>query len=298
MALAQPGSRPGDEVDVLHVQGNVYMIAGDGGNIAVQSGPEGVVVVDSGSGESSEAVVAAIRRISSEPIRYLINTSAHIDHAGGNTAIAMEGVSLGDGAFFGGPSDSRATIVAQENVLITMTTADVPETAWPHESFIDRKNIYLNGEAIQLIHQPAAHSNGDTVVHFRGSDVVVTGAVFDMTRFPIIGEGGSIQGLIDALNDQILTVVPSIPLVWQDGGTKIVPGRGHIAEQAELVEYRDMVTIVRDVVQSMIDEGMTLEEVIRAEPVAGYAARYGSESGDWTTDMFVEAVYASLTEAP
>ena len=176
--------------------------------------------------------------------------------------------------------------------------AAFPEAAWPTEGFIDKKNIYLNGEAIQLIHQPAAHSDADSIVFFRRSDVIAAGDLVDTTRFPMIdlAKGGSIQGEIDALNVLVDLAVPPTPLVWQEGGTIIVPGRGHLMEQADLVDYRDMVTIVRDIVQTMITKGMTLEQIQKAEPTKGYSRRYGAADGPWTTRQFVEAVHASLSK--
>jgi glyoxylase-like metal-dependent hydrolase (beta-lactamase superfamily II) len=196
-----------------------------------------------------------------------------------------------------------AARLAHENVLLRMSattggTSAFPEAAWPTEGFIDKKNLYLNGEAIQLVHQPAAHSDGDTIVFFRRSDVVVTGHIVDTTRFPVIdvAKGGSIQGEIAALNYLIELVVPPTPLVWQEGGTQVVPGRGRVLEQADLVEYRDMVTIVRDVVADMIKKGMTLEQIKAAGPTRGYTRRYGADAGPWTTNMFIEAIHASLTK--
>lgn len=224
---------------------------------------------------------------------------------GGSAAVAAAGEALGGGggATAAGVAGVRtgAARLAHENVLLRMSAphgepAPFPEAAWPTEAFIDRKNLYLNGEAIQVIHMPAAHSDGDAVVFFRRSDVMVIGHIVDTTRFPVIDveKGGSIQGEIDALNFLVELAIPPTPLVWQPGGTQLIPGRGHVLEQADLVEYRDMVTIVRDVVQHLIGKGMTLEQVQEAEPTAGYTRRYGADSGSWTTRMFVEAVYASL----
>jgi hypothetical protein len=127
--------------------------------------------------------------------------------------------------------------------------------------------------------------------------VIVAGEILDTTRFPVIDvdHGGSIQGEVDALNEIVDTAVPSIPLVWQDGGTYIIPAHGFVCDQADVVEYRDMVTIIRDNVQAFIKKGMTLQQVKAADPAKGFRTRYGSDSGPWTTDMFVEAIYKSLT---
>ena len=294
-------------LDVIRVAPRVHMIAADGGNIAVQAGPEGTIVVDSGAGQRSKEVLAAIQQLSETPIRYILNTSANPDRVGGNQIIAVAGQALAGGGGGGGNTNVVAGVrtgagrVAHENVLLRMSgqvngMPRFPEAAWPTEGFIDRKEIYLNGEAIQMLHQPAAHSNGDAVVVFRSSDVIVSGSIIDVNRFPVIdiGAGGTVQGLIDALNRIIDLAIPPTPLVWQPGGTQIIPGNGRVLEEADVVEYRDMVTIIRDVMADQIKKGMTLEQIRGAEPTKGYTRRYGSTDGPWTTRMFVDAVYTSL----
>jgi glyoxylase-like metal-dependent hydrolase (beta-lactamase superfamily II) len=156
--------------------------------------------------------------------------------------------------------------------------------------------MYMNGEAVITMHQPAAHSDGDSFVLFRRSDVIAAGDILDTTRFPVIdvAHGGTIQGEIDALNRLIDMTIPPVPWVWREGGTYVIPGHGRICEQSDVVEYRDMVTILRDIIQDMIKRGMTLEQVKAADPTKPYY-QYGSKTGPWTTDMFVEAVYKSLT---
>jgi cyclase len=277
-----------------------HLIAGDGGNIVVQSGPDGLVVIDSGAGRRSTDVLAAIKAISPAPIRYVINTSADADHVGGNAEIAAAGEALGGGnapAVFGGVRTGAARL-GHENVLLRMSkvTGDkpaFPEADWPTEGFVDSKNLYLNGEAIQLFHQPAV-TDSDSIIFFRRSDVIVAGHIIDTRRFPVIdvANGGSIQGEIDALNRLVQLAVPPTPLVWQEGGTRVIPGHGHVMEQADVLEYRDMVTIVRDVVQDLMKKGMTLEQIRRAEPTKGYTRHYGAESAR----AFVDAIHASLTK--
>ena len=292
-------------LSVFKVAPQVHVISGDGANITVQSGPDGVVLVDSGAGRRSADVLAAIKAISPDPIRYIINTTPDPDHVGGNAEIAPAGDALaggggGAGASFGGVRTGAGRL-AHENVLLRMSSAGAgrqpfPEAAWPTEGYVDTKNIYLNGEAIQLLHAPAT-SDGDSIVFFRKSDVIVTGRIIDVTHFPIIdvAAGGSVQAEIAALNRLVEMAVPPTPLVWQEGGTKVVPANGHVLEQADVVEYRDMITIVRDVVQDMIKKGMTLQQIRAAQPTKGYTRRYGSDTGRWTTANFVDAVYASLT---
>ena len=292
-------------LDIVQVAPRMHLIAGDGGNIAVQAGPDGVVVVDSGTGQRSADVLAAIDALTDTPIRFVLNTSASRDRVGGNQALSAAGQGLGgggQGANLAAGVRTGAARIAHENVLLRMAASvngrpRFPEAAWPTEGFIDKKEMFLNGEAIQMLHQPMAHSNGDALVVFRQSDVIVAGSIVDVTSFPVIDleAGGSVQGLIAALNEIVDLAIPPTPLVWQPGGTQIIPGRGRVLEEADVVEYRDMVTIVRDVVADMIAGGMTLEQIRDAQPTRGYTRRYGSDSGPWTTRMFVDAVHASLT---
>ena len=310
IARAQQSQRSTKPVEALQIQPGFYMLTGAGGNIAVQIGPDGVVLVDAGSAEKADDVLVAIKKLTDRPIRYIINTSPDADHVGGNEKIAQAGQSLFPAAQGGGGGPAiainnggSASIVGTENLLTRMSaptgkTSPFPTVAWPTETFTrNQKNLYLNREGIAVMAEPAAHTDSDSVVFFRRSDVIVTGDILDITRFPVIDleKGGSIQGEIDALNRLVDLAIPSIPLPFQEGGTQIVPGHGRVCEQAEVVEYRDMVTIIRDVIADMIAKGMTLEQIKAASPTRGYTRRYGSESGTWTTNMFVEAVYRSLT---
>ena len=294
-------------LDVIPVQGNVHLIAGAGANIAVQVGPDGVVLVDAGDGRRSDDVIAAVRRLSEQPIRFVINTSAHADHVAGNAAVAGAGRPLvaAAGAVGGvaGTNAAGAVIIGSESVLARMSAptgsvSPYPVQAWPVETFPKRKGMFFNGEGIEMTLQPAAHSDGDALVFFRRSDVVVAGEIVDSTRFPIIDaeRGGTIQGILDALNHLVELAIPSTPLAWQDHGTRVIPARGRLMDQADLVEYRDMATIVRDVVQSLKAKGMTLDQVIAEAPAKGYERRFGATTGPWTTNMFIEAIYRTLPE--
>jgi cyclase len=293
---------PGTNLEVLQLRPNFYMIAGAGGNVGFQVGVDGVVVVDTGSASSADAIVAAIRKATTQPIRYVINTSADPDHVGGNAAVAKAGRTLftQNADFLGG----GASILSVEQVLTRMSgssgkASPFPAGAWPSETFNQpRKFIYLNGEGIEILHQPAAHTDGDAMVFFRRSDVVMAGDTFDTTRFPVIdiAKGGSIQGEIAALQKLVDTAIPSVPIVSREEGTLIIPGHGRICDQLDVVEYRDMVTIVRDRIRDLMKQGLTLEQVKAASPARGYTRRYGSDSGSWTTNDFVEAVYHSMNE--
>jgi glyoxylase-like metal-dependent hydrolase (beta-lactamase superfamily II) len=303
MAAGAAAYAQGD-VDVLQIRPNVYMIAGAGANLTVQFGSDGAVVVDAGTVERAEQVIAALKRITTQPIRYVIDTSADPDHVAANEKVAKAGKTLfqtnnplGDGMTNGG----AAAVLSAEKVLTRMSaptgkTSPYPAAVWPTETYDQRrKYMYLNGEGIEVLHVPAAHSDGDSIVFFRRSDVVAAGDVLDLTRFPVIdaAKGGSIQGEIDALNRLVDLAIPSVPLVSQDGGTYVVPGHGRICDQLDVVEYRDMVTIIRDRVQDLVRKGSTLDQVVAANPTQGYNARYGTDK-TWTPRMFVEAIYKTL----
>ncbi len=293
-------------LEVLQLRPNFYMIAGAGGNIGFQVGADGVVVVDTGSASSADAVVAAIKKVTAQPIRYVINTSADLDHVGGNATVAKAGQTLFTGSggaglatnFLGG----GASILSAEQVLTRMSgpsgkPSPFPIDAWPTETFNQpRKYMYLNGEGIEVFHQPAAHTDGDAIVFFRRSDVVMAGDVFDTRAFPVIdvAKGGTIQGEIAGLQKLVDTAIPSVPIVSREEGTLVVPGHGRICDQLDVVDYRDMVTIIRDRIRDLMKQGLTLEQVKAASPARGYMRRYGSDSGSWTTNDFVEAIYRTM----
>src|SRR5205814_817318 len=244
-------------------QNNVYAIFGAGGNITVQVGEQGPLLVDSGLAGTSEKVIAAVKTVSDKPIRDIVNTHVHPDHVGGNKALSTSGGFVSGGTTGGGHRD--ATIYAHENVLLRMSGALGKEKPldtglWPGNTFHnEKKEIYLNGEAVELLYQPAAHTDGDLIVFFRRSDVVSTGDIFVMDAFPMIdrARSGSIDGLIAAVN-RILDIV--VPAPTQERGTMLVPGHGRLADEHDLLEYRDMLTIIRDRIQKMIDKGMTLDQ--------------------------------------
>jgi len=296
----QPNSR---DLEVLQVQPNFYMIAGAGGNIGVQLGPAGIVLVDTGSAGTSDKVLAAIKKISDKPIRYIIDTSADPDHVGGNSALSRAGLSIISGVV-GNPAfgedvlgnNGAASLLAHDNVLSRMNPGDSAE--WPTKTYTSKfYKMSLNGEGIETFHQPAAHTDGDSFVLFRRSNVIVAGDLFDPTRFPVIdtGKGGSIHGVIDALNRLLELTIPPYPQPWLSERTFVIPGHGPVSDSHDLLEYRDMVVIVTDIIQEMINRGMTLEQVKAANPTHGYNARYGANTGPWTTEMFVTSVYKGLS---
>jgi cyclase len=275
------------DIQAFHVQGNLHMLVGAGANIAVQVGDDGVLVVDTGIAATSEKVIAAIRRLSDGPIRWIVNTNGDPDHTGGNTAVSHAGRTVNGNA---------AAIHAHEDVLTRMDKAGVPQSSWPLNTYYEpSKDFYFNGEAIFLNHAPAAHTSGDTIVYFRHSDVIVAGDVFMTTTYPVIDtkNGGTVEGLIDGMN-RILDI--AVPKRLQEGGTFVIPGHGRVSDEADVLEYRDMLVIVRDRIQDLIKKGRTLEQIKAARPTLDYDPRYGAASGPWTTAMFIEAVYQDLSK--
>lgn len=315
-ALARQGSQPtqpqrtnvqtrpagNDEVHVWPVQRNVYMLVGAGANLTLQVGDDGILLVDTGLPGEADAIFQAIRSVSGKPLRYIINTGLSPDLIGGNAALGKLGQTVAGGNVVGdiGASASEgAAIVAFQAVLNRMVTPNTkdtaPQDAWPTDTFTTaEKHLFFNDEAIKIIHEPAANTDGNSIVFFRRSDVVSTGDIFSTVSYPRIDleRGGSFHGIIDALNQLLYQI--TIPGPKQEHGTMIVPSHGRVCDQADLVVYQEMLTIIRDRIQSMIDKGMTLEQVETARPTRDYDRRYGSTTGPWTTSMFVEAAYKSL----
>jgi glyoxylase-like metal-dependent hydrolase (beta-lactamase superfamily II) len=300
LAQTHPSTKTGP-LETIQIRPNVYVIFGAGGNVTVHSGEDGLIVVDTGTAEMANQLLEAVKAISTAPIRLIINTHADADHVGGNAVIGAAGVGLSPDPFAAG--GNQATVLAHENVLLRMSGATgnesaLPTRTWPNDTFTSRfRAMYANDEAIQVIRAIGAHSDSDSMVLFRKADVIATGDILDLRQFPVIdtAKGGSIQGELDALN-RLLTefVVPNMPQVLKPGRTLVVPGHGYVSDYGEVVEYRDMVTVIRDIIQEMVNKGMTLQQVKAANPTRGYRGRYGKDSGPWTTDRFVEAIYNGL----
>ena len=303
-----PEPKDGD-VHVLPIRNNVYMLVGDGGNIVVQTGDQGAFVVDTGTGKLSEKVIAAINTLSERPIQFIANTSFLADRTGGNAKLGAAGMDPSlPGSFFVNSAPRavtglfadplrHATLLAHNNVTTRMQDAKIAEDAIPGDTYLEeRRRKSHNGDSIELFYQPNAITDGDSLVVFRRADVIVAGDILDLTRYPMIDpkNGGSVQGEIKALND----ILDRTNYEHEgEGGTYVVPGHGFLADEHEVVEYRDMVVIVRDRVKAMVDAGATLAQVRAARLTADYDTRYGANTGPWTTDMFVEAVYNSLKAA-
>ena len=301
-SLAQDDSRDSEAppaLRVIPVQGNVYLIAGAGANIAVQTGDDGVLVVDTGLPENAERVLAAIRTLSDRPIRFVVNTHVHQDHTGGNGTIGAAGTNEGFRDSL--RSEPVVPIYAHETVLHRLSGAiedpiDLPVRSWPIDTYhVDKFDMYFNGESIQLRHQPNAHTDGDSLVYFRRSDVIATGDVYLTTSYPFIdvARGGSLQGIIDALNELLDLMIPDRN---EEGGTLAISGHGAISDEYEVVNYRDMLTIIRDRIVALIEMDMTLEQVKAAQPTFDYDGRYGIASPFWSTEQFIETIYREYAE--
>lgn len=303
-ASTPPGSTSpsvGQKAEIVPVQHGIYMIyAGAGGNVTIQVGNQGVVVVDAAVAEVSDKVLAAIRSITDKPIRYLMDTSADPDHVGGNENISKAGITYGGGY----TQDAHYSFIyAHENVQNAMSAPTgqksvAPSAAWPTDTYFqDSMELYFNGEPIIMLYAPNAHSDGDSMVFFRSSDVIATGDVYITTGYPVIdvAHGGSINGIIAALN-RIIDI--TVPKENQEDGTLVIPGHGRVSDEYDVVVYRDMVTIIRDRVLDMMKKGRTLEQIEAAKPSSDYDGRFGSVSGPWTTNQFIEAVYRTLKSPP
>jgi cyclase len=304
----QPPAQPdfsAVQVRSMHVKGNIWVLEGAGGNVTVQIGDEGVLLVDTQFAPMADKLLAEIRKLAgNKPLRFILNTHSHEDHIGGNYTVGRTGSKV-----FGGNERNDnpegwqgATVIAHENVQFNLLRAEntPQETAkenWPTEYYTGEKyEIYFNGEGIELLHQPSAHTDADTFVFFRSSDVVSAGDIWNTRGYPYIdvSRGGHINGIIAALNRLVDIAIPDIN---EEGGTMIIPGHGRVGDESEVFDYRDMVTIIRNRIQTMVDKGMTVEQVKAARPTIDYDGRYGSTSGFWTTDMFVETIYRQLKEA-
>jgi cyclase len=299
-----PIPAPPAEIEVTKIQGNVYLLVGDGANILVQTGEQGVLLVDTGRAELSARMIEAVGKLSKLPIRWILNTGPETDHVGGNAAVANINGSSRHIELVNTPFSTavqNVEIVASQAVLDRMGAPAgkqpaFPSEAWPTETFTGNKDeVFFNGEAIEMYHAPAARTDGDSLVFFRRSDVIATGDLFDTDRYPTIdlSRGGGLQGVIDGLNKVIDLAIPAYS---EEGGTMVVPGHGRICDEIDVVEYRDTLTIIRDRMLAMIAKGMTLEQIKAARPTMDYDPLYGAGSGAWTTDMFVEAAYRSLTK--
>ena len=292
-----------DNIDehLQKAQGNVYMLVGAGGNVTVQIGADGVLLVDTQYAPLSNKILAAVRTLSQGPLRYIINTHSHPDHVGGNENLKKAGATIAGGNVAGDIGDAAqgAQIISHLNAYKHMSARvngqyATPPAAWPTSTFLgDDKKLYFNGEGIHIVHQAAAHTDGDSLVFFRKSDVISAGDLFVTSGYPFIdlNAGGNVLGIVAGLN-KIIDLC--IPVYGQEGGTMVIPGHGRLSDIGDVINYREMVTIVRDRVQDMVKKNMTLEQVKAAKPTRDYDPLYSPPNSPFPADQFVEAVYRTL----
>jgi cyclase len=295
-----------DPLVVIPVQGDVYLIGGAGANIAMQVTDEGVLLVDAGDERAGDRVIATWKQYQRRrPLRWVINTSADVDHTGANEKVARSGEgglnSLTESpAGLSFADQPTAGIFAFETVLTRMGSSKNQTSrataAWPTDTFVTpTKSFYFGHQPLELIHQAAAHSDGDVMVFFRTADVIAAGDILADDRYPVIeaDQGGTIQGVLDGLNALVRLAVAEYN---QQGGTRVIPGHGRVCNQSDVVEYRDMVTIVRDRVALLARQGRTLAEIKAARPTLEYDGLYGTNKAS-TADMFIEAAYREATKS-
>ena len=291
------------QIHVLPVRGKVYMLVGAGGNITVQAGDDGVMIVDAGVASMSDKVLAAIRTISRGPLRYIVNTDEREEFTGGNEKLAAAGSTIRfrvstDPRVSDGLTKDRASVISYVTVLQRMSAptgkvAPRAEEAWPDDTYsTPQKKLYFNDERVLIMHQPSS-TDGNSIVHFRTDDVVSVGDLVDLTSYPFIdvAAGGSVQAVVEGLNHLLDITVPNRK---SEAGTLVITGHGRLADQPDVAYYREMVAIIRDRIQDGIKRGLTLQQVKAERPTRDYDPRFGKDTGAWTTDMFVEAVYRSL----
>jgi cyclase len=284
-ALAQAPPRPDFskvEIKTTKLANNFYTLVGQGGTIGVLAGPDGIFMVDDEFAPLSEKIVAAIKQISDAPIRFLVNTHVHGDHTGGNENFGKMGVII-----FGREElrDRLAHPLAAANGT---PGVPAPAAALPIVTYEGRVKLHMNGEEVNLIPIPRAHTDGDTMVYFPNADIIMTGDFYRSIQYPNIdrNNGGTLNGLLDGLGVVIGLAGPN---------TKIVPGHGPVVSKAEVVANRDMVLAIRDRVAQLIAQGKTQEEVLAANPTSGYDSRVPNAKE--TTERFVTQLYAELKPA-
>ena len=283
------------EPELFAVRGGIFMLVGAGGNIVVQVGEEGVLIVDTQYAALGPKNLAAIRSVTAAPIRYVINTHAHSDHVGGNAFFRGYDSAGNERRDDSGGEHAELQIIAHESVPADLRAARFGSAWAPSELYSRTKEIVFNGESVALLHQPAAHTRGDTVVDFRNAGVIAAGDIYNGVIYPLIDrwKGGTVQGLLAAL-DRLVDLTAS----YRDRGIEplVIPGHGEMAGADEVAAYRDMAALIVERIETMIAAGMSLEQIQAAQPTLEYDERYGHGSRNWTSADFVAAVHHDLTK--
>ena len=271
------------EISAQDLGGGVYMLMGRGGNLGLSVGQDGVFLIDDQYAPLTDKIVAAIREITSEPVRFVFNTHWHGDHTGGNENMG------GLGALIVAHENVRARL-SMDQVLERVgrpvsTTPASPTGAWPVVTFTEDVTFHLNGDDLHAFHVEAAHTDGDAIVHFRQANVVHMGDTFFRGRFPFIdtATGGSIDGIIAAAGRALAVM---------DADTKVIPGHGDLGTREDLRAYRDAMKMLRDRVDALMKEGLSLEDILARTPCADYAAQVGAPADQERS--FTETIYVSL----
>jgi cyclase len=286
-------------IHVLHVRGNIYMLIGAGCNITVDVGERFIIVVDTGLPQYADEVVATIRKISKLPIMFIANTTSDADHTGGNAKLYMAGGALPNATTGFAREDEKdltrlhllpgGTLITTFNASSRTKEQSGMQTAvtFGPEGF----KLY-NAEPVIFYNMGKAHTDGDSMVFFRSSDVISSGELYVTTGYPDIEteNGGSIDGYLDSLNDLLALLVPKEK---EEGGTYVIPGHGYLSDRADVANYRDMVTVIRARIADMIRKGMTLQQVMAAKPTMDYDGIYGADGGR----KFTEVVYGDLAKS-
>jgi cyclase len=262
------------QIKTTRLAPNFYTLEGSGGTIGVLAGADGVFMVDSQYAPLSDKIVAAIKAITDRPIRFLVNTHVHPDHTGGNENFGRMG----------------ATLIARDELRERLANpgggrAGQPPAALPMITYEGRLLVHMDGEDIQLIAVPHAHTDGDTMVYFPASNVIMTGDFFRSLGYPFfdLNNGGSLPGLVDGLNQILAIAKPD---------TKIVPGHGEVVDRTAIAAHRDMIIAVRDKIAPMVARGDTVEQVLAGKPTAAYDAKV--PQGEQTSERFVRALYTEI----
>ena len=289
-----------NSLSLFHVKGQVYVLAGANVNVTVQIGDEAVVFVDTPAPEYIDEMMSLIRQKTNAPVRYAVTTALDADHLSGNDAVnnlgfrAFGGRGAGVAVATGG-NTTGVTILAHENVVnrFYLTENDIEDLTVTTTYFTPRFDFYMNDEGIAVYHVPNAHTDGDSIVFFRSSDVISLGDLLVPGQFPDIDveNGGSVNGFINALN---FTLELMIPGPNAEGGTYAIPGHGRLGDEIDVVEYRNMLVIVRDRIQNMINQGQSLDQIIASGPVVDYDTEYGGSRGGPSSREFITAIYQSL----